>query len=340
MPRLIIVPQYPAKMRYQEWWYDSLPYSYSGYFDEVVRIDGYPSTISGASESSLHIMEKASGESFSPIQTSIIWELEQIKKYMEMQLREDDILLLCDLSFPGLFASVLAHKRPSRAFVICHATSMNLHDYFAPVRHVKWPIEKGQAQLFDAVFVATEYHKKKLQWSNVIVTGLPINTHWDLMKVQPFADNKNRPVSIVSVARPGKQKRTESLENAVVEAGNKIVYTSDMNFDTWEEYYAFLRTCDKMLITAKEETFGYQVIDALINGVVPIAPNHVSYPELLPLEFLYDDAKELLHVLRRSTGSSRRPSIEQMKMFAKCRAFYLETSHIMLAEKEVFNGLD
>jgi len=335
MARLIIVPQYPAKMRYQEWWFRSLPNLYKRHFDEAITIHGYDINMP---ELQLHTMQKASNDQFSPMGTSINWELMQIKRYMDLELKQDDILLLCDLSYPGLFANVLAHKRPDKAFAICHATSMNLHDYFAPIRHAKWPIEKGQALLFDAVFVATEYHKKKLNWPNVVVTGLPINAHWDISQVRPFADNTDRPIPIVSVARSGRQKRTESIENAVVEAGHKIEYTSDHNFKTWEEYYSFLRKCDRMLITSKEETFGYQVIDALINGVMPIAPNGMSYPELLPEGYLYDSVPELLNLLKRSVG--QRPSIDYMKLAGVCRAFYINTARIMKAPKEDYHGTD
>ncbi len=62
----------------------------------------------------------------------------------------------------------------------------------------------------------------------------------------------------------------------------------------WEGYYEFLCASRIMLITAREETFGYQVVDAVMAGCVPIAPNKFSYPELLPKQYLYDDKEELL----------------------------------------------
>ena len=40
MSRLIFVPQYPSKMRYQETWYDEFPKQFKKYFDEVIVLGG------------------------------------------------------------------------------------------------------------------------------------------------------------------------------------------------------------------------------------------------------------------------------------------------------------
>ena len=51
------------------------------------------------------------------------------------------------------------------------------------------------------------------------------------------------------------------------------------------------------MISSNEETFGYQVVDAILHGCIPIAKNDFSYPELLPREYLYDDLNELMDTL-------------------------------------------
>ena len=52
-----------------------------------------------------------------------------------------------------------------------------------------------------------------------------------------------------------------------------------------------------LLITAFEDTFGYQIVDAVKNNCIPIARNKFAYPELLPREYLYDDEDELFAVI-------------------------------------------
>jgi hypothetical protein len=63
---------------------------------------------------------------------------------------------------------------------------------------------------------------------------------------------------------------------------------------TWAEYYKNIAESKIMLISAREETFGYQVVDAVINNCIPLAPRNYSYPELLPDKYLYRDEKELM----------------------------------------------
>ncbi len=287
MSRLILVPQYPTKLRYQEWWFEEFPNQFAKHFDEVLTLDG------------AHISSTASDKKaeFAPLNQAIEFEIQQMEEYRQLTLKKDDILLLNDLSFPGLFASMLIHKRPSKCYAICHATSKNKHDYFIKNRTIKYPIERATAKLFNCVFVATRYHRSKLNWSNIEVTGLPFPPFKSQAPPTVFdGKGKQLKMAIVSVARPGIQKHNKKIEN-LVEKALKLKIQS-CHAGTWEEYYKFLAGARLLLITSKEETFGYQVIDAIKNGCIPIAPNKFSYPEILPRECLYDDSDELLRVIK------------------------------------------
>jgi len=278
MSRLILVPQYPTKLRYQEWWWVEFPKQFKQYFDEVLVL---------GRNSGPFIT--ASGDKFTPMAISIQFEAQQIKDYSKLELRKDDILLLCDLSFPGFFANVLFHKRPNKCFAICHATSKNAYDYFQKDRRIKYPIEKATAKLFNTVFVASEYHAKKLGWLNIKVQALP------MPPIKPVFSEKKQ-YDIVNVSRPGLQKRNFKIESYIQRKFGLKVRTPP-NFETWEQYYEFLGASKILLITAKEETFGYQVFDAIINGCIPIAPNAFSYPEFLPKNYLYNSKEELAEII-------------------------------------------
>src|SRR6188508_1070991 len=155
--RLIIVPQYPAFLRYQSWWLERLA-EYHHYFDEVLLI---------APPIEEAVVPKGF---FAPLDAALRYETAQIEYYVKkVILRPDDALLLCDISYPGLFANVLFHKRPKRCFAICHGSALNRFDIFAGDRWAKRPVENGVSRLFDTVFVASEYHKRKLCWPNVTV---------------------------------------------------------------------------------------------------------------------------------------------------------------------------
>ena len=89
--------------------------------------------------------------------------------------------------------------------------------------------------------------------------------------------------------------------------------------DTWEGYYTFLSMSKILLVTSHEETFGYQVVDAVMNDCVPLVPNRCSYPELVPEQYTYsslDSLKEKIKMVEQ--GKLRTPSLiceGEMKMF-------------------------
>lgn len=274
MGRLILVPQYPTKLRYQEWWWDELPSKFLNDYDEV-GVLGY---LTGQTV-------VATPSNFSPFYEALEFEAKQCQEYGKMELREDDTLLLCDLSFTGLFANMLYHKRPKKCFAICHATSINRYDYFAENRTSKCKVESGHAMLFDKIFVGSNYHKQKLwRWPNVVVTGMPFPPFTGKISIKEY--------NIVSVARSNRQKRNARLEQWVEDRFECKIITPTVK--TWDEYYEFLAKSKVLLITSQEETFGYQVLDAVKNNCIPIAPNRFSYPELISKDFLYNNKGELV----------------------------------------------
>jgi hypothetical protein len=301
-PRLIIVPQYPAPMRYQEWWPQYLRRGYEKHFDEVVLL--MPSFDAANS-----IPFRSELGSFSPAQQSVDWEVKQIEMYNNLALRSNDVLLLCDLSFPGLFASVLYHKRPRHCFAICHATSKNRFDYFAKVRKKgKWRTETGHSQIFDRVFVASNYHKEKLGWANIDVIKFPLPPVTELVGSH-ISGMIPHPRQFVSVARKGVQKVDVKFQKRIsCEFGLPIFRTTPRS---WDQYYRFLQSGKFLVITSREETYGYQALDALSVGTCPIAPRALCYPEILPEENLYNPGD--IESFKRAVDRNRdRPSVPDL----------------------------
>jgi len=204
-----------------------------------------------------------------------------------MEIYNNDIILLADLSFPGFFSSSFCFKKSNHLYAICHATSLNKNDFFEGVRSSKWLMERGAINIFNKVFVATDYHAKKLNCKNVSVTGLP------LPPMIGFTKDKIR--NIISVSRPNPQKVDPKIEKFVENNFYKIERPS---VSSWNDYFRFISESKAMLISSHEETFGYQIVDAILNGCIPVAPNRCSYPELLPKEYLYNNTNELFQILQ------------------------------------------
>jgi glycosyltransferase involved in cell wall biosynthesis len=69
------------------------------------------------------------------------------------------------------------------------------------------------------------------------------------------------------------------------------------------EYLDWVASCDVVVSTAIQENFGIAVVEAILAGCLPLLPNRLSYPELIPGEFgitcLYDNDDALAERLAR-----------------------------------------
>ena len=304
--RLIFVPQYPTFMRYQSWWFTEFPKEFRKAGFDVITL-GIQRTADF-----LQLNTKRNPDMFSPIDVAIEFETEQIKQYVKMDLQDNDILFIADISFPGFFTNVLFHKRPKKVFSFCHATSLNYLDYFAKDKVDKFPIETSYANMSDTVFVGSKYHQDKLQWPNTSVVYLPY---------PPFKLEMGtyKSFNIVSASRPTEQKVDLIAEDFVEKRfACKI---NRLEPKSWEQYFTFLNHAKVLLITSKEDTFGYQIADAVLNNCIPIAPLRLSYPEILPSLYLYANAHEMVEKIGAALdGKLDVPELlchEEMKNFYK-----------------------
>ena len=279
--RIIFVPQFPSGMRYQEWWFWKLPIEF--------KERGFDVEIIGETAIEEILYRRSSLEMFSPINQAIELEAAQIKEYMRLELRDDDILFWSDISFPGIFGHVLFHKRPKKMFAFCHATALNNLDYYRKVRPEKFPIEASICKLFNKIFVGSKYHQEKLKGriDNTMVTYLPFPPFTNLIP-----EGVPKTIDIMSASRPTTQKVDEKIEDVVEKSFGKIERPIS---HSWEEYFRNLSTSRILLITSLEETFGYQVVDAVLNNCIPLARTSFSYPELIPKDYLYTTVDELCH---------------------------------------------
>ena len=61
--------------------------------------------------------------------------------------------------------------------------------------------------------------------------------------------------------------------------------------ESQEEYARLLHSGDIVMSTARHEFYGMAVIEAVRAGCHPLLPDRLSYPELFPAEFLYEDGE-------------------------------------------------
>jgi len=313
MARLIFVPQFPSKMRYQEWWFTEFSKQFRDHdFDVLTLGEKYVGVIKH---------RRSTLDMFSPINQAIEFETEQIKEYMMLDIQDDDILFVADISFPGFFCNVLYHKECPKMYAFCHATSINRLDYFQSVSYSKFPVESSHSYLFDTVFVGSKYHQDKLQaideryWRNTTVTYLPFSPR-RLFPEPPL----KKTIDIMSASRPSIQKVDTELETYIEkELGVKIQRPIS---NSWGEYFRNLQKSKVLLITAHEDTFGYQIVDAVTNNCIPLARTSCAYPELLEREYLYDSRLELVTKLEFLLALEEQPQVPRLLCEKQMNKFY------------------
>ena len=80
-----------------------------------------------------------------------------------------------------------------------------------------------------------------------------------------------------------------------------------------DEYARWLRQGDLVVSTAGHEFFGISVIEAVRAGCRPLLPNRLSYPELFPGEYLYEDG-ELIDKIMENLAKGRLSETEALEL--------------------------
>ena len=91
------------------------------------------------------------------------------------------------------------------------------------------------------------------------------------------------------------------FESAAALLGDRIVQWGPLA--SREDYYQWLRRGDVVISTARQENFGIAVVEAMAHGCLPLLPDRLSYPEILPVafhpDFLYHSQDDLEAKLAR-----------------------------------------
>ena len=93
----------------------------------------------------------------------------------------------------------------------------------------------------------------------------------------------------------------KAFEHARERYGQRIVQYGYVQ--SREEYLQWLQRGAIVISTARQENFGIAVVEAIRFGCVPLLPNRLAYPEIIPLQYhsavLYEDTDDLVQKLTR-----------------------------------------
>jgi len=286
MPRPIpVIRQLPVESRYTAEWYDL----FANHPDFEVL---------GNSHEAMYFDRSKPYNYFTNLEDEVTHEAAQLASFVYCD-RADD-LLVCDGDFPGLTACllpVLRLKFPGlKLYAVFHGGSWNYGDIFQG-DEMKIGLERLALTACEKVFVATNYHKWKISkhlgvsGRNIVVLGgMPLYANKIAAHKSP-----TKPNDIIVL---GRQEQSSLM--AIEDWPNAFRRVKPM---PREEYWHFLSTYKVAVIAKSEETFGYEAMECLALGVIPLVPNAYSYRELYPALLRYRGQEQLHDLAQRALES-------------------------------------
>jgi len=235
---------------------------------------------------------------------ALLYECNQIKNLVKYS---PDKIFCLDIDFPGLLSSaipVLKLMNPKlKCYGYLHAGSWCDGDIFSKTQGKKY-LERAMFDVFDKIFVATYYHKKKIEkyfgekFENIEVVGFPFYKKDVLYYTTPLSYEEKNGILI--------NGRIEQSNIGIVDIIRKEFKNQRIQFvnaKNRKEYYNQLNHAKIVLSLKMEETFGIGQLEAYVLGAIPICPNDFAYQEVIKdKHLLYSDEEDLVKKLTYLIG--------------------------------------
>jgi hypothetical protein len=246
------------------------------------------------------------------------WKAHQLASFLEefnaAKVHDGDIVLLLDGWSPQVTSLAYVRDVTGIDFKIVgllHAGTWDVHDHLSRCGMGRWAKhnERGWLEAFDAVLLATEFHKNIIAKHSegdisgkLYVTGFPL----ELEELDHYRCEKDEVPTIVFPHRLAPEKRPQDFD--AFEDGFRATYP-DMKvrfLRTQKEcvdklrYYQALARSKVAFSSALQETWGIAQLEAWYLGAQPVVPDRLSYCELYPDVARYNtigEAIELAHAI-------------------------------------------
>jgi len=301
MKKIILVPIEPLDARYSiQWlaWFTKV-ITEDSRFDLIV-VDPEPLTTDIESGAFLDVV----GTNY--------YKAAQIQELCKLiyagTITEDDTILLLDGWFPGVEALAYMRDGLQRNFKIAgcfHAGTYDASDFISKMGMGVWgeDLENCWFSMYDSVFVATEYHKdlicynRKVNPYKIHVTGFPIyfdssnHKKWDKRKIVVF------PHRLTQDKQP--HLFDELAHLLAGEFPDWLFIKTQEGRRSKEDYYELLSRSSIAVSFALHENWGIGMQESLFSGCIPIVPNRLSYMEMYPRLYRYNDFEGAVSMTRQ-----------------------------------------
>lgn len=301
MPKIISVPIEPLESRYSKQWDDwfTTEFAVKGIPFEVVYGTPLTTTIENGA-----FLDVCGTNYYKASQLQILCKMIHTGK-----ITSGDTILLHDAWFPGV--EMLAYMRDGLGvnfkIVGCfHAGTYDPTDFISKKGMGLWgeALENSWFRIYDACFVATNYHKQLIlknrvnaKDTRIHVTGFPIN----------FCDNPKPKEKIVVFPHRLTDDKQPFLFDSIasylkMEHPDWTCIKTQAHSFSKKHYYDFLATSSIVVSFALHENWGIAVQEAIMLDNIPILPNRLSYKEMYPKQYRYDTIEDFIELLSYTIG--------------------------------------
>uniref|UniRef100_A0A7C3WPA2 Glycosyltransferase n=1 Tax=Dictyoglomus turgidum TaxID=513050 RepID=A0A7C3WPA2_9BACT len=234
------------------------------------------------------------------------YESKQILELVKVLKKKDKILVL-DTDFPGLMVPVIHLLKKIykiKVYGYLHAGSWCEKDIYENIKGKK-ELEESMFKTYDKIFVATNYHKRKIEsyfrkkFKNIKVVGFPFYEEDVYRYVKPMPFSKKTRIVIVGRPEQSYQNMLKKLVNHKMALfdNKRIVFLKANNR---KEYFKKLNEAKLVISVKKEETFGLSILEAYVLGSIVLCPNNFSYREVVKdKRLLYNSLKDLKEKIKK-----------------------------------------
>jgi len=251
---------------------------------------------------------KTDCQHFNSPRNSFIFKAEQLSKTIKI-MKKNDIVFVMDIWFPieGIKYVSDMNNLNIKIVALVHAGSWTESDYVAVMEKWAKNIEKGWFNACDLIFVGSEFHKAEIIRKNRIdfrernkikVTGFPID-YKELMNYK--VDWKRRKNIIVFPHRLTDEKSPiflTMIADCLKDKGWQIKCTQDKR-RTRAEYFKLIANAKVFFSASLQENFGVALRECMALGLYPVVPNNLSYVEIVPKEYRYDNISEATNLIKK-----------------------------------------
>lgn len=303
------LPIEPLEERYSKQWYEWFP-------EEFERQGIIYQTIDGET-----LCDTVEVGTFLDINSTMHYKASQIRKisalFHQNQIQDGDVFFLSDTEMFGMEGTIryladLNGLANIRIYGFAHAGSYTREDFVEPCARYAKSYEHAWSDIFDQIFVGSEYHKNRLKnlrgvaVDKITVTGNP----YDVEQVRNSISPQVKINRVIHTNRPDPEKRpnltldlfeklkqnhsgwefmvttgrrqwgTGALRERALRLQEQGVITVCEGISKFA-YLTLLAQSKVMTGNTVEEMFGYCLLESLIFDTIPIVKNAFSHPELV-----------------------------------------------------------